>query len=176
MKKILQLALVCGGFGLIAMSTSCSKDYNSLAYPGQDTTKNTFRGTFTASVDGDFFSAENKWAHDTTIDNVRTITVSGVMDSKAKDPTTNRSIALSITNYMGPGTYVIQYGTAGVYINQDKGVSTSYAAKTGDTLALINITNDQGSLDGNFSFVVAPNGLGESDNHNITDGSFSVPK
>jgi len=176
MRKILQLGLVCAGIGLIAAASSCSKAYNSGPYPGQDTTKNTFRGSFTATIDGVPFSAENKYASDVTQNGLRTVTISGVMDSKAKDPSTNQSISLSISDYKGPGTYPIVFGTAGTYIVQDKGTPTSYLAKTGDTLALIQITNDAGTLDGSFNFVVAPNGIGESDNHVINNGAFSVPK
>ncbi|KAA5536096.1 hypothetical protein F0919_00030 [Taibaiella lutea] len=177
MRKILQLGLVCAGIGIIAAASSCSKPYNSGPYPGQDTTKNSFRGTFTATIDGEAFSAENKWASDKKDDNgIRTVTISGVMDSKAKDPSTNQSISLSIYDYKGPGFYPIQFGTAGSYIMLNKGTATSYLAKTGDTLALIQITNDAGTLDGTFNFVVAPGGIGESDNHNINNGAFSVPK
>jgi len=176
MKKILQLGLVCVGLGITALSTSCQKNYDALAYPGQDTTKNTLRGTFTATIDGVAFSADNKYASDVTNNNIRTITVSGVMDSYDKDPLNNQSLALSITNYTGPKVYPIVYGTAGVYINQVNGVSTSFLAKTGDTLALIQITNDVGTIDGTFNFVVAPNGIGTANNHNVSNGSFSVPK
>lgn len=176
MRKILQLGLVCAGIGIIAAASSCSKPYNAAPYPGQDTTKNTFRGSFTATIDGEAFSAENKWASDVTDNGLRTITVSGVMDSKAKDPSTNQTISLSISDYKGPGSYPIVFGTAGSYIVLDKGTPTSYLAKTGDTLALIQITNDAGTIDGTFNFVVAPNGIGESDNHNVNNGAFSVPK
>jgi hypothetical protein len=176
MKKILQLGLVCAGIGIIALSSSCSKDYNALAYPGQDTTKNTFRGSFSATIDGVAFSAENKVAYDNTNNNIRTISVSGVIDSYDKDPKTNQSLSLSITNYKGPGVYPIIQGTAGIYINQVNGTYTNYLAKTGDTLALIQITNDAGTIDGTFNFTVAPNGIGTADNHQITSGSFSVPK
>lgn len=176
MRKILQLGLVCAGIGIIAAASSCSKPYNAGPYPGQDTTKNSFRGTFTATIDGEAFSAENKWASDVTNNGLRTLTVTGVMDSKAKDPSTNKTISLSINDYKGPGFYPIQFGTAGSYIILDKSTPTSYLAKTGDTLALIQITNDAGTVDGNFNFVVAPGGIGESDNHTISNGAFSVPK
>lgn len=177
MKKIFQLGLVCAGIGIIAAASSCSKAYNSDAYPGQDTTKNSFRGTFTATIDSVAFSAENKWASDTKDDaGVRHISITGTMDSKAKDPATNKTISLMIDDYKGPGVYPIQFGTAGNYISLDKGVPTSYLAKTGDTLALIQITSDGTSLEGTFNFVVAPGGIGTSDNHNVSNGAFSVPK
>jgi len=176
MKRILQLGLVCVAIGIIAASTSCQKAYNADPYPGQDTTKNPMRGDFTAIVDGVSFVANSKYASDHTDNNgIRTITVSGIMDSKAKDPQNNQSISITITNYNGPGIYPIQMGTAGIYLNQVNGTYTNYLAKT-DSAALIQITNDQGTIDGNFNFVVAPNGLGTADNHNISNGSFSVPK
>jgi hypothetical protein len=177
MKKILQLGLVCASIGIITASTSCSStDYNAFPYPGQDTTKNSFRGNFTATIDGVAFVADNKYVTDATSNNIRTISISGEMDNFNKDPTSDQTISLSITNYKGPGVYPIQSGTAGGYIDLVKNTPTVYVAKTGDTLAMINITNDQGSFDGTFSFTVAPNGLGSSDNHNVSGGSFSVPK
>ena len=177
MKKIFQLALVCAGIGIVAASTSCSSVYDATpSIPGRDTIKNALRGDFTATVDGVEFVGNAKYASDQTVNGVRTITISGVMDSKAKDPKTNQTISLSITNYEGPKTYPIQFGTAGSYIVQDEGVYTTYLAKTGDTMALINITKDQGNLEGTFNFVVAPNGMGTANNHSVTNGSFSVPK
>ncbi|MFA6059400.1 MAG: hypothetical protein WC756_14435 [Taibaiella sp.] len=177
MKKIFQLALVCAGIGIVAASTSCSSVYDATpSVPGRDTIKNALRGNFTATVDGVEFVANAKYASDQTVDGIRTITISGVMDSKIKDPKTNQSISLSITNYEGPKTYPIQFGTAGVYVVQEDGVYTTYLAKTGDTMALINITKDQGDLEGTFNFVVAPNGMGTANNHSIYNGTFSVPK
>jgi hypothetical protein len=177
MKKIFQLALVCAGIGIVAASTSCSSVYDATpSIPGRDTIKNALRGDFTATVDGVEFVGNAKYASDQTVGGVRTITITGVMDSKAKDPKTNQSISLSITNYLGPKTYVIQSGTAGMYTVKDDDVSTTYLAKTGDTMALISITKDQGDLEGTFNFVVAPGGMGTANNHSISNGAFSVPK
>lgn len=177
MKKIFQLALVCAGIGIVAASTSCSSVYDATpSVPGRDTIKNALRGNFTATVDGIEFVANAKYASDQTVDGIRTITISGVMDSKAKDPKTNQSISLSITNYEGPKTYPIQFGTAGIYVVRKDGVATTFLAKAGDTMALINITKDQGDLEGTFNFVVAPNGLGTANNHSVYNGAFSVPK
>ena len=177
MKKILQLALVCAGIGIFAVSTSCSSTYDATpAVPGRDTMKNPLRGDFTAFVDGTNFVANSKYVSDQTSGGVRTITVTGVMDSKEKDPANNQTITLSITNYTGPKTYPIQSGTAGSYIVLEDGTPTSYLAKTGDTLALINVTNDAGSLEGTFNFVVAPNGIGTANNHTVSGGSFNITK
>jgi hypothetical protein len=177
MKKNFQLALVCAGIGIVAASTSCSSTYDATpSIPGRDTIKNALRGNFTATIDGVEFVANTKYANDQTVGGVRTITISGVMDSQSKDPKTNTTISLSITNYQGPKTYPIQFGTAGTYIVQKNGVYTTFLAKTGDTLALVNITKDQGDLEGTFNFVVAPGGMGTANNHNVTNGTFSVPK
>src|SRR6218665_3440054 len=118
MKKIFQLALVCAGMGIIAASnSSCSSVYDATpAVPGRDTMKNPLRGSFTATVDGVEFVANSKYVSDQTFGGIRTLTISGVMDSKAKDPKNNQTISLSITNYEGPKTYLIQSGTAGTYI------------------------------------------------------------
>jgi hypothetical protein len=141
-----------------------------------DTIKNALRGNFTATVDGVEFVANAKYASDQVVGGVRTLTVSGVMDSKTKNPKYNQTISLSISNYEGPKTYPIQFGTAGIYTVQDNGVYTPYLAKTGDTMALITITKDQGDIEGTFNFVVAPDGLGTANNHSINNGSFSIPK
>lgn len=177
MKKILQLALVCAGIGIFAAATSCSSVYDAAPeIPGRDTIKNPLRGNFTATIEGAYFEANAKYASDVTAGGVRTITVSGVMDSKTKDPKTNQTLTLSITNYNGPGTYPIQLGTAGAYIVTDKGASNTYLAKTGDTSAVIVITQDNPNLEGTFNFVVAPGGMGTANNYNVNNGVFSIPK
>ena len=178
MKKILQLVMVCAGIGIFALSsTSCSTEYDANpAIPGRDTMKNPMRGDFTATVEGVTFVANSKYVSDNTIDGVRTITISGTMDSYDKDPKYNQSISLAITNYNGPNTYPIQFGVSGVYVSREEGVAKTYLAKAGDTAAYITITNDAGSLSGSFNFVVAPNGLGTADNININNGSFNISK
>lgn len=177
MKKILQLAFVCAGFGILTAATSCSSEYDATPTdPTKDTTKNAMRGDFTAMVDGVNFVANWKYASDKTVDGIRTLSISGVMDSKTKDPSSNQTITLSITNYAGPASYPIQLGTAGTYTVMDKGVTLTYLAKAGDTASMITITGDQGNVTGTFNFVTAPNGLGDADNHNIATGSFTVPK
>lgn len=176
MKKIFRLALVCAGIGIVAASTSCSSVYDATpSIPGRDTIKNALRGNFTATVEGVEFVANAKYANDQTVNGVRTITISGVMDSKAKDPKTNQTISLSITNYEGPKTYPIQFGTAGIYVVTKDGTPTTYLAKTGDTMAMISITKDQGDLEGTFNFVVAPNGMGSANNYKVNNGTFSIP-
>lgn len=178
MKKIFQFALVCAGVGIIAASnSSCSSEYDATpTVAGRDTIKNPLRGSFTATLDGVEFVANSKYVSDQTVSGIRTLTISGVMDSPNKNPETNKTISLSITNYQGPKTYPIQLGTVGTYINLDKSVPTPYLAKTGDTTYLITITKDQGDVEGSFNFVVAPNGLGSADNHNVNNGSFSISK
>lgn len=177
MKRILQLALLCAGIGIFAASTSCSSTYDATPeIPGRDTMKNPLRGNFTATVDGVTFVANSKYVSDQTNDGVRTLTISGVMDSPNKDPQTNQTITLSITNYNGIGSYVIQSGTAGLYTVLDDGEPTLYRAKSNDTAAVITVTSDQGNVQGSFNFVVAPNGLGTADNHAISGGSFDIPK
>lgn len=177
MKKILQLALVCAGIGLFAAATSCSSEYDAMPeVPGRDTIKNPLRGDFTAMVDGVNFVANSKSVSDMTVGGVRSLSISGVMDSKTKDPSTFQSITLSINNYQGPGAYPIQSGTAGTYLTVYQGESTTYLAKSGDTAAVIIITQDAPNVKGTFDFVVAPGGMGTSDNHSVSGGSFDIPK
>jgi hypothetical protein len=177
MKKILQLALVCAGIGIYAASTSCSSAYDAAPeVPGRDTMKNPLRGDFTALIETVGFVANAKYVTDQTFGGVRTLTISGVMDSKVKDPSTNQMITLTISNYGGPGVYPIQLGTAGAYIVTDKGEVTTYLAKTNDSAALINITQDQPNVEGTFNFTVAPGGMGNANNYHINSGAFNIPR
>lgn len=177
MKKIIQLVLVCAGIGIMAASTSCSSNYDATpTVPGKDTIKNPLRGDFTAMVDGQSFIANSKYVSDKTENGVRTLTVIGYMDSPNKDPEKYKSIALSITNYNGPGNYPIQLGTAGLYLIVDKTVQTPYLAKAGEEAHTITITSDGDNVEGTFNFIVAPNGIGTADNHTISEGKFNIPK
>lgn len=177
MKKIFQLALVCAGIGIITAATSCSTTYDATpTIPGRDTIKTGLRGDFTATVQGVEFVANTKYVSDQTVSGVRVLTISGVMDSKAKDPKTNQTISLSITNYEGPKSYPIQFGTAGTYINMKESASSVYLAKANDTNNVITITQDGSEVKGTFNFVVAPNGIGTADNINVANGTFSIPK
>ncbi|RYZ40054.1 MAG: hypothetical protein EOP49_29810 [Sphingobacteriales bacterium] len=178
MRKILQLALICTGIGIVAASgTSCSSVYDATpAVPGRDTIKNPLRGTFTATLDGVEFVANSKYVSDQTINGTRTLTVTGVMDSPNKDPETNKTLSFTITNYEGPKTYEIQSNVVGLYVYQEKGVSTSFLARNGDPAWTVTITKDQGDVEGTFNWVVAPGGVGTADNHNVSNGSFSISK
>jgi len=178
MRKILQLALICAGFGLVAASgTSCSTAYDATpAVPGRDTIKNPLRGTFTATLDGVEFVANAKYVSDQTVNGVRTLTVTGVMDSPNKDPETNKTLSFTITNYEGPKTYDISSNVVGMYIYKEKNVATTFLARNGEPEWTVTITNDVGNIEGTFNWVVAPGGIGTADNHNVNNGSFSISK
>lgn len=179
MKKIIQLTLVCASIGILWLSgASCSTEYDAApGVPGRDTMKNYMRGDFTALIGTENYIADMKYVSDTKDENdIRSINITGIMYSFDKNPKNFQTISLSISDYKGPGVYPIQLGTAGTYIRTDENVPTQYLAKTGDTLALIQITQDRGNMVGTFNFVVAPNGIGEQDNHAITNGAFNVPK
>lgn len=177
MKKFIQLAFVCLGIGVLSASTSCSSNYDATPeVPGKDTIRNPFQGDFTAVVNGVNFIAETKGYQDATVGGVRVLTVYGVMNDAKKNPNSNQSINLSINNYNGPGLYYIQSGVAGVYTILDNGTPKVYLAKANDSANLIQITADGDKVEGTFNFVVAPNGLGDDDKQNISDGKFSIPK
>jgi len=177
MKKLLQIALICGGVGLIAAASSCSSTYDAYPdVPGRDTIKNTMRGDFTATIDGVHFAADVKTVVDTTIDGVRSITLSGNMFSWDKNPKSYQNLTLSIADFQGPNTYQIQLGVAGTYIVVEEGEPYARYAKNDGDEAYITITSAGDKLEGTFQFVVAPNGLGNDNNANITSGKFSVPK
>jgi hypothetical protein len=181
MKKILQLSLLCATVGIGSLSlTSCSSsEYDATPeIPGRDTIKNDLRGEFTATVDGTNFIAEMKGARiHVSEEGIKSISIYGTMDSYNKDPETNQTIVLSIADYQGPNIYPIQFGNSGTYVVKEKDKPTrTYLAKTGDSALMIQITADNDNLEGNFNFVVAPDGIGDADNHSITSGKFTVPK
>lgn len=178
MKKLLQLTLACAGVGIMWLSgTSCGTDYNATPnMPGMDTMKNYMRGDFTAMLDGVNFIADMKYVSDVTTDGVRNISITGEMHSFDKNPKYFQTITLTISDYKGPNTYPIQFGVAGIYTKTEEGTPTPYLAKYGDSIAAITITQDGSVMEGSFNLVVAPNGLGNDDNHTITNGVFKVPK
>lgn len=177
MKKILQLVMLCAGIGIFTLSSSCSTEYDATPeVPGLENQKNPLRGDFTAVIGGINFTANSKYATDETVDGVRTLIVTGVMDSPEKDPAKNQTITLMITNYAGPNTYLIQSGTSATYIRMEENVPVTYLAKSTGEDAYITIAGDAGNLSGSFSFTVAPGGLGTADNITITSGAFNVPK
>ncbi len=78
---------------IFAAATSCSSVYDAAPeIPGRDTIKNPLRGEFTATVEGIYFAANSKYVSDQTVGGVRTLTITGIMDSKIKDPSTNQTI------------------------------------------------------------------------------------
>jgi len=179
MKKIFPLALIFAA--LAVFSVSCSTKYDaSPQVPGKDTTRNPFQGDFTATINGVQFTADTKYFTDQSHDNIRSISISGVQDNYDKDPTTNKTIVITIPDYTGPHAYAVDGGFSGgataTYIVMDSGVVTTYMAKPNDTLSVVNITNGGDKWEGTFNLVVAPNGTGDDDNYTITNGSFSIPK
>lgn len=178
MKKFFYLALVCVSIGLLSASTtSCSSNYDAMPdVPGKDTIRNPLQGDFTAVVNGINFIADSKAYQDATVGGVRVLTVYGIMNGVKKDPKYNTSINLSISNYNGPGVYIIQPGVMGTYIVLNDGVPNAYLSKAGDTTAMIQITADGENIEGKFNFTAAPNGMGEADNQSVAEGYFSIPK
>lgn len=177
MKKILQLVMLCAGIGVFALSSSCSTEYDATPeVPGLENQKNPLRGDFTAVVEGVDFKASSKYVTDQTVDGVRTLIITGVMDSQEKDPKKNQTITLMISNYAGPNTYLIQSGTSGTYIRMEDNVPVTYLAKSTGEDAYITIGGDAGNVTGSFSFVVAPGGMGSADNITVTSGAFNIPK
>lgn len=176
---MLRLACLFAGVGLLALATtSCSTSYDaSPDVPGKDTIKNFLRGEFTALVDGVQFTADMKQFSDNTTEGVRSLGIVGNQFSYNKDPKNYSVITLTINNYTGPNTYLIDRSiTNGGYSSVIDGLTSIYFAKAGDSLSTITITNDGDKVEGSFNFIVAPNGSGEADNHVISSGSFSIPR
>ncbi len=175
---MLRLASIFAGIGFFALTAvSCSSTYDATPdVPGKDTIKNTMRGEFTAVVDGVPFSADLKTFEDHTIEEIRNLVVIGEQFNYDRDPNFGKSISISISNYAGPNTYLIDWSTVGTYANIENGEISFYQAKAGDSLASVTITQDGDRLEGTFNFIVAPNGTGDADNHVIAEGKFSIPK
>lgn len=179
MTKFLRLALYCAGLGIIVASSSCSSEYDPTpGVPGRDTIRNAFLGDFTAVVDGVQFVANTKYYSDNTTDNIRTLSISGVMDSKIKDPDSNQTISLAIFDYQGPNTYPLtQAGVTASYILKKEGKSTVYSASSLSEDSYITITADGDNIEGSFRFLTTfGTDTLSGGNIMITNGQFSIPR
>lgn len=176
MKKIFPILCVCAGLTLF--SVSCSKDYDTTPDVNKDQVRNPFLGDFTATVNGDPFVANTKGFTDNTFEDIRSISIYGTQDSPEKDPKKNKMITLTIGDYTGPKAYVGGWTTSATYTDQYDGNTYNYTTDmTGDTVSVINITNDQDKWEGTFTLQVKPaGGSGGQEPVNITQGSFSIPR
>jgi hypothetical protein len=174
MKKIFPILFICAGMTLL--SVSCSKDYDaSPDVTGKNKVRNPFLGDFTATINGEPFIANTKGFTDNTFEDIRSISIYGTMDSPEKDPLKNKMISLSIGDYTGPKAYVAAWSTSATYIERVGGNPTIYSTNmSGDTVSVINITDDRDKWEGTFTLQVKPSGSQEP--INITQGAFSIPK
>lgn len=168
---------MCAGLGLALFTSSCGDDYDAYpTVPGKDTMRNPMLGDFKATVDGVEFIADSKYISDVTTDGVRSVVITGVMDSYNKNPKSNTTITLNITHYEGPNTYPIGWNNIATLIKLEDGVTRVYKAKAEGDESYISISADADRLQGSFKFTVAPDGVGNVDTIPITSGEFNIPK
>ncbi|HET8573847.1 MAG TPA: hypothetical protein VFL76_08235 [Edaphocola sp.] len=176
MKKILLLA--CAVLGMNLCFTSCSSDYDASPEVNNSGVRNPLQGTFTATINGVPFIADEKTISDTTINGIRSISVAGLAFNPDKNPEKNSTVTLMIPDYNGAHSYIMDGMTAsGMYTIKDSANIQNFAAITNDTLSMITITGDGSSLEGNFNFKVIP--AGSNPNHDtitIAEGNFSIPR
>lgn len=176
MKKILLLA--CAVLGMNLCFTSCSSDYDASPEVNNSGIRNPLQGSFTATVNGVPFIADEKYFTDTNINGIRAISVSGLAYNPDRNPEKNTTISLVISDYNGAHSYSIDGMTStGLYTIKDSANISNFVAVTNDTLSMITITGDGGSIEGNFNFKVIPTGSNPNrDTITIAEGNFSIPR
>ncbi len=183
MTKLFRLALFCAGIGLALGSSSCSSEYDAYPMvPGKDTIRNAFLGELTAVVSGVQFIADTKYYTDNTTDNIRSISVSGVMFSEDKKVGYNQTISFSIYNYEGPNTYLVGEGAVGTYTLQEEGKNYTYSAVASEE-SFVTITSDGSNIEGSFRFVLPVTDTVPGNDSipgggviSISNGRFSIPR
>jgi len=176
MKKILLLA--CAVLGMNLCFTSCSSDYDASPEVNNSGVRNPLQGTFTATINGVPFIADEKYFSDTSINGIRSISVAGLSYNPDKNPEKNTTVSLFIPDYNGAHSYMVDgMSSSGMYTIKDSANIMNFVAVTNDTLSMITITSDGGSLEGNFNFKVVPSGSNPNhDTITIAEGNFSIPR
>lgn len=162
-------------FGLLF--SSCATDYNATPEnTDKGEVRNDFQGDFRAIIDTVDYLAELKYYTDNTVEGIRSITVSGVMQSKKRDPETFQNITLMISNFEGPGIYPIDGLTTATYLNSVEGEKYLYIAKQEMEENTITITDVDSKIEGSFNFTVEGGEEGQNRLLDIKGGSFSIPR
>lgn len=175
MKK--NLLLTFAFLGLALCFSSCSSEYDANPVVNNSNIRNPMQGTFTAEVNGVPFVADEKTVFDTTINNTRTVSISGLAYAADKDPKKFQVIQLSIPDFTGTHPYTLDGYTSGQYIVTDSNYVQIFNSTVGDTMSNITITEAGSNWAGTFSFKVVP--AGSNPNHDtitIASGNFSIPK
>jgi len=169
----LSLAVIAIAFFM----SSCSTTYDATPQiPGKDTIRNPFQGDFTATIDGEQFTANTKYITDMSNDGMRYVSISGQQFNYNMDTTRYKIITLSIFDYQGPKTYYLNEGVSGIYSNIDSNITTNYTTAQSDTLSAITITSDQASWQGQFNLMVIHTSDTEKDTMYLSNGQFNIPK
>lgn len=175
MKKTLLLAFAFLGLNLCF--TSCSSDFDANPETDYNDIRNPLQGSFTAMVNGVQFIADEKGIIDSSFNDFRVLSISGRAYSPDKEPQKYQVINLAISDYSGPRAYALDGNASGQYVITDSNNVQLFMSYAGDTLSMINITKDDGTLEGNFNFRVVPTGNNQNqDTITIAEGNFSIPK
>ncbi len=130
-------------------------------------------GPFTAKVDGASFASSAS----TQAPAVRIGTGVYSLSGTSIDGLNIQSIAISLLNINGPGTYPLGAGGGvaggtGIYANPTGGWGTALTGDAG-TITLTKLTESE--IAGTFAFTATTNSAGATGTKVITDGAFDLP-
>mgnify|MGYP001191877382 CR=1 FL=1 len=177
-KVVLSLVIVMTAIGWLTFSTSCQKEYNATVLDDTVDVRNPMQGTFTCIVGGAPFTGNMKYYSDTTMEDIRFLSVSAQQFSANMSPRVYQNMSFSIIYYEGPGTYKTEgMFVTGGYSKVDSYSVENFSVVNVDTFSSVTITEDSENLSGTFFFTLRP--VGELDNSkdiNVVSGEFSLPK
>lgn len=176
MRKFLLLAI--GLLCVNSLLTSCSSNYDPEPTTNNSNVRNPLQGTFTATVNGVTYIANEKTVSDTLIGATRMISITGLSFSADRDPAVFQTISLTIPNYTGTHAYNLNGSEAnGQYVLTDSGNVTVLTAFSGDTLAKVTISQAGSNYAGSFNFSAITQGnVQHPDTVTIANGNFNIPR
>jgi len=177
-KVVLSLVIVMTALSCLTFTTSCQKDYNATVLDDTAVVRNPMQGTFTCIVGGAPFTGNMKYYSDTSIEDIRVLSVSAQQFSPNMSPYVYQNMSFSITFYEGPGTYKTEgMFVTGNYSKVDTYSVENFSVVNVDTLSNVTITEDGGNLAGTFYFTLRPVGnTSDSMDIDVVSGEFSLPK
>ncbi len=177
-KVILSIVIVMTALSCLTFTTSCQKEYNANTLDDTAVVRNPMQGTFTCIVGGAPFTGNMKYYSDTSIEDVRVLSVSAQQFSPNMSPYVYQTMAFSISFYEAPGTYKADgiYVT-GAYTSVDTYSVNNYAIVNVDTVSNITITENGSNIAGTFFFTIRPAGAtSDSMDIQVQSGEFNIPK
>lgn len=173
-KTILSLLAVITGITWLTFSTSCQKDYNATTADDTMIVRNPMQGQFSCLLNGIYYEADLKYYWDTA----GTLSISTERFSPDKSERVYKTLAFTIHPYELPGTYKTSSGKVqGAYVNVDSFQTDNYYIVSVDTFENVTVTDNSGSVKGNFFFTLRPVGAtDDSQDIKVTNGAFDIPK